>query len=111
MPEIPGIQATLRNLVEAERQAGLLVAEAERRAQETLQAACRQAEQQGEASRREAEGRARKTLEQAKTEAEADVERQMEGMQQKLDVLHNQSQAGFEKAVQQVLAWITAEGT
>ena len=107
MPEIPGIQATLRHLVEAERQAARLVEAAETRAQQTLQTARLQAEQRVEAARRESDERTRITLEQAKTEAQEHVAWQLANLQEELETLRITAEAGYEKAVQEVLAWIT----
>ena len=107
MPEIPGIQATLKHLVEAERQAGLLVASAEERAQQTLRDARLQAEQRTEAALRAADDRARVTLEQAKAEAQAHVAQQLAAMQVELERLRSGAEGGFEKAVHEVLGWVT----
>lgn len=107
MSEVPGIQATLKHLVEAERQAGLLVEAAEERARQTENDARLGAEQRMEAAHREAEDRSLLTLEKARTEARNHVEQQREKAQGEIETLNSSAQAGFENALIPVLAWIT----
>ena len=107
MGEPSRAQATLKRLLEAERQAVEIVAAAERRAQDTIAHAREQARQLIQAASQETADSLRARVEEAQLTASAGLKQRLEGVDAEARELERRANERFADAVEMVVRWVT----